>query len=531
MALPVTSGLAVDLTAKSLSSIPNGGTVSPWPDISGNGNDGIVYMTGPTMVTGATPNGSPTLRFNNNAITLTNQNIYSGQSSGEVFIVVANPTTNKQPGLYQFGGGDYTYYPWVDGVTIVDGSFTNSQYSFPAVTPASFHVYNVYHDGTNRVTSIDGTVVHSVATAFVNPASSHQHVLGIGTIGTVAWAGDIAEFVAYNRSLTTAERTSVLSYLQGQFMVVDSNVDAPAIGAGVRVPVTAIPDPKLVVPPISVSLSTPAAVILGLLTVPPIGLTVADSGYLAPAPDTVVIPPISARTTMSAALIVQAPPIQLSARASGHVADATIRLIAPADGDTVEIARPQFVVALNSVLLTATWTVQVQYADNDTFTGATTLTQNITAVDGGLWLDPPRDVPATTFWRARILDDVGAAEVDWTDPISFTVDTVLTPVLLDVVWHVDSAASRPIHLWSLDPSTASPGDTVTCYGQGFPAAGQVYFDGNPTSVTRWERKSAVIGSTTDQRHINPDGVEPEHYEADFTVPGYSGPGAIVEVTA
>jgi hypothetical protein len=525
----------MDLTAKSLSSIPNGGTVSPWPDISGNGNDALVYtgpsgtMTGPTLITGATPNGSPTVRFNNNVLLLTNPNIYNGKSSGEVFIVVANPTTNKQPGLYQFGGGDYTYYPGPDGVTLYDGSFTNTQYSFPAVTPASFHIYNVYHDGTNRVTSIDGTVVHSAAVAFVNPTSSAQHTPSIGNVGTVGWAGDIAEFVAYSRSLTTTERASVLSYLQGQFLVVDPNVNVPAIGASVRIPVTAIPDTNLVVPPISASISTPAAVLPGLLAAPPIGLSVAGGGQLVGV-DIAVVPPIGVRTTMSATIVVQVPPIQTGAQVSGYVAGATIRLSAPLEGDVVEVDKPQFVVALNSPFQTATWTVEVQYADNTDFTGATTLTANITAVDGGVWLDAPSAVPDTTFWRARVLDSDGVTELDWTDPISFTVDHSLAPGLLDVVWHVDATAARSIHLWQLDPSTASPGDTVTCYGQGFPASGHVNFNGNPTTVTRWVRKSAVIGSTTDQRQISIDDVDCEHYEVDFTVPAFGGPGAAVEVT-
>lgn len=503
---PVSSGLAIDLSAKYFTGrVGDGGTFTTWPDQSGMANDAVQSSVGyggssATMKAAQTPNGGPAILLAGPTLTFADQSVYSAATSGEVFAVLRSVGTAQ--GFYQFGGNDFTYFPYVDA-TVYDGSFTGTRYSFPAVDSGNYHVYNVSHDGTTRVTRIDGTVVHSATVAFTKPSSApsgyNQLLLGNLTPGQSNWQGYVAEFVAYNRSLTSTERSAVLAYLTQQHIAASTalaSISAPPVAAKLTVR-------GVVTSPGPASISAPA-----------LSLKLAVRGT----------PSIYGDQAVSA------PPVALRAALHAGLVSATITLSVPADGAVVEVPRPQFSVALDAHDQSAVYTIQIQYADNSSFTGATTLSGTATAIDGGIYLSPTSDVSADTYWRARLLNADDTVELDWSSPLHFTLDTELTPSTMAVTWTVGSAA-RPIHLWALNLAAAAPGDTVTAYGQGFPSSGHVLLAGTPCTVTRWDLEPAVIDSISSARQITTDQVDPEHWEVEFTVPDIEPPGGVLEVTA
>jgi hypothetical protein len=127
----------------------------------------------------------------------------------------------------------------------------------------------------------------------------------------------------------------------------------------------------------------------------------------------------------------------------------------------------------------------------------------------------------------------GTTEViGWSSPNLFTVAATVTPVSLPVSWTVSSSAARPIHLWHIDPAGPEVDETVTVYGQGFPATGFIYFNGEVlTTVQSWELIPATAENTTADRRISGSDVTCEHYEVVFTAPVYDGPGAPLSVEA
>lgn len=212
--------------------------------------------------------------------------------------------------------------------------------------------------------------------------------------------------------------------------------------------------------------------------------------------------------------------------------EGTFVLSSPEHGTQSASGTPPFVVAVvpTDVLDTSTYTVEVQYAANTAFTGASTLSAVMNAVEGGVIVHPVSPVFATTSWRARLLQD-GVQIHDWTEAKTFTVITAITASTVPVTWTVSPAAARPIHLWHLDPPGPEAGDTVTVYGQGFPASGHLSFGGQPLSVASWQRVAALAANTTDDRSIDGETVTCEHYEVSFVAPDYDGPGDVLTVEA
>lgn len=501
MASPVTTGLAIELSAKSLTGqVSDGAAFATWPDLSGNTNNAVVSGGGqqPLYRDAKTPNGGPAVAIFGAVLQFTNQAVYTGKTSGEVFLVLAYPGgSSPYPGGYQFGGNDATYMPYQDG-NIYDGSFTYSRFNFPAVSPASYHVYNVTHDGSTRTTYVDGVSKHTVNSAFLDPFASNKPLV-IGAIQTgTGWNGEIAAFIAYNRSLTSTERGQVLTYLQQQHFVVDTgaSITAPPLQA-------------------TLTLSAVQSSTVPLIAAPALTSILALSATASPyGTQNVVAPAMTSTLTMGSVALV---PV-------------TLTPTSPADGDTVEITRPQFVAAFDAHDQSATFTVEIQYADNPGFSNPITLSGDTTAIDGGVHLSATSDVYSDTYWRTRLLQN-GQVQLDWSLPLHFTYSAQLSSSDCSITYDVAANASRPIHLWHLVPPAASVGDTVTAYGMGMPTYGQVTLDGSPCTITGWQLESAVIESITASRQIDYDVVDPEHYEIVFTVPDVQPPGGQLEVSA
>lgn len=501
MALP-TSGLIIELDARAVNTALYNQGIGTWFDQSGHGFDAVYdYASGSAAAvlrSNQTPNGSAALEFTNASMWFgggSNSSQFDGSTSAEIFIYVSiNSLSVDNSGLYQFGGNDNTYYTYIDG-NVYDGSFTNTRYSFPAapnITAGTWKVYNVSHNGTTRTVRINGTVVHTATVAFTPPSQAVKNVLRIGRSQGVPWQGRIAGFIAYNRSLTSTERTQVTDYLAAAFTTASSpqvaQIPAASFTLEMRGDEVIYPaDPVLAIPPASLLLDVGG-----------------DEGVVS---DIVAIPP--ARLT-----------INMSASAS----TASLTLSAPSSGDVLRIARPTFTVALSAPDPTVVYTIEIQYDDNASFTSPVTLSSALTAADGGVSLAATTDVPATTYWRARLLL-AGSEEVTWTLPASFTVSTAVTPATLAVQWTADANAARPIHVWHFDPAGPLDGDTVTIYGQGFPATGSLTFGDTVLPTTGWQLVAATADNADDtKRVIEGSAVTPEHYEVQFTAPVSDGPG-------
>lgn len=210
----------------------------------------------------------------------------------------------------------------------------------------------------------------------------------------------------------------------------------------------------------------------------------------------------------------------------------TVTLTSPDDQDTVAVTNPTFVVGVDTSMESplATYTLILQYADNQAMTGPTQLTADFDGTDAGAFITPSTAVPATTYWRARVVQG-DTWRSAWTDVASFSVDSVTVPAQVPITWTVADSATRPIHVWHLEPPAQSPGGSVTVYGQGFPDSGRVLFDGVPVTVTSWTVSGVPASSGDANRIIDGDDVYPEHWEVIITVPAYTGPGAALTVSA
>jgi hypothetical protein len=268
---------------------------------------------------------------------------------------------------------------------------------------------------------------------------------------------------------------------------------------------------------------------MGVNTVPAIGLVLAIGGPPALAPPAVgAVPPIGvhagiAGLTSSSGEVIPPDPTPVD--------PLTVTLSSPDDQAVVAIDSPTFAVGVDTSLEDplSTYTLHLQYADNQDMTDATELTADFTAVDGGAFL-ASTSVPATTWWRAR----AGQGAVwrsAWTAAQVFTVSSTVPAAQASLSWTVDTAhTGRLIHLWHLDPPAAAPGEKITIYGEGFPDSGGRVLLGNvQCTVNSWNFVHQV-GNPDDTRHITGADITAEHYEVVITVPSYATPGGPLEVT-
>lgn len=513
MVVPVTSGLISNLVAAGQNT-----PVSTWSDSSPAHTGNAVSDGSPlaTRIDNATPTGGPAIHFTESSYLHSNIGELDSSTSAEFFAVVRDNGTYSNAGFYQLGGNDRMVYGQYFSYTY-DGSFTNGYYTIPQVSVTNWHVYNVSHDGTTRTTRIDGVVVHSAAAPFVAPSATDYSTWRVSRSG---WMGDIAEMATYKRSLTDTERTQVYDYLK-----------AAHLQAAVVAP--------LVLPPISFAVSvTPAsasAPAVAPLTLPPIAVVVTLVAGQAAESQQINLPPIGVQISMQSTETGDAlalPPIRVAITVlSPALRSISLTLSTPADQDTLATATPAFVVAVMSDDDEAVYTLEVQYAADSTFTSPVSLSDDFAAVDGGAVLTATAPVPATTYWRARLLQGAEVI-VDYTPARSFTVNTTVAASTLPITWAINASADAPAHLWHLNPAGPSIGDTVTVYGQGFGTTGTLSFGDTSLEVGSWELVAATDDNDSDDtRRIDDDVVTCEHYEITFVAPTYDGPGAALTVEA
>jgi hypothetical protein len=223
--LPVTSGLRLHLAAdQGISS--NGGSVSAWADLSGNGFDVAQAAAGqqPTLTSNAV-NSKPALSLDGNddwLQSVASVDLLAGQTSYTFFAVARPGTTQKQyADIF-----DYSHSGGVRFVIQQDGSNTNAFYN-NGVTAASqtlptagFSILaGSFVNGGTGTTRLNG------GNALAGPASTNSWAapasLRVGNWSSAGreFNGQIAELLVFNRMLTAAEVGQVESYLGTKYAI------------------------------------------------------------------------------------------------------------------------------------------------------------------------------------------------------------------------------------------------------------------------------------------------------------------------
>lgn len=495
---PVTAGLRVDLSADTLAPAGQGAAVTVWPDGSGNGNHAHLLGGGaPSVRIADTPGLGACVHFADGYLTFADAALFDAFTAAEVFAVVRSGT--DFPGFYQFGGGDSTYYPWVDG-NVYDGSFTATRFSFPAVSAGQWHTYNVAHDGVTRETRIDATSVHSATVAFAAPSATVKPTLKIGPVlSGYPWPGDIARVLVYNRALSAPERAQVHQYLVQAHFTVPSLTGSLAVGLELYGSLSGVAF-ALPVGPATLELAVQLSAQLTGLGESSLVVGPADAIGDAPAPESV---------------------------------DAQVTPISPADHAVTPATLPTFIVAVTTADDDAQ--LEVRYDSDPAFTAAT----SITAVIGAGLEQAPCPVTALValtdgtvyYWQARVTGPIGAGP--FSAVLSFAVNTPDGLAVAGGAYSVNPGLAAQPQLWLLDPdSDSEAGGTAAAAGTGFGSAPDVLLGELPCPVLGVDEVPETCLADGSDAVIDADTGEITvyHQRVSFTIADWDPDGAGDAVT-
>lgn len=200
--------------------------VTLWRDQSGQGHDArqTASSSRPIYVEDALA-GLPALRFDGANDHLNLPGFLSGNTAGEVFVVLRTATNTpvSHRGLWQLGSGTGGYYPANTGY--ISASFGRSAIVLNTGTPTqrtdALHLYNAASAPGYWISRINGAVHYSTT----------NNVVGFSTDPTLGrnrpsnfpnhFEGDIAEVMVFDRVLNPGERGSVGLYLNSRHAFVD----------------------------------------------------------------------------------------------------------------------------------------------------------------------------------------------------------------------------------------------------------------------------------------------------------------------
>ena len=216
------------------------GTNAPvgfWPDQSGSGNNGTQTSSGnqPAWVTGAL-NGHPVVRFNGTSSYLNLGYFLHGTTQAEAFVVLkvaTNPPSARQVLWRPGADGSALAYPNTSGQIVEDFGSGGQAYNIGAPTQPldQYHVYEVAGQNGSWMAWINGLLQASNNSNSYGEWDTGNPVnepIGLGWDqynAQYCFAGDVAEVLVFNRTLTTGERTTVNTYLNGKYEL------APAVPA------------------------------------------------------------------------------------------------------------------------------------------------------------------------------------------------------------------------------------------------------------------------------------------------------------
>jgi hypothetical protein len=217
------------------------GQINLWADQSGNGNNAnqTTANSQPVCVSAAL-NGCPVVHFDGAHSFMYLPNFMSAATGGVAFVVLrAVPDYPRViQSLWEFGGDTWhgKAYPDTDGSVRDDfGSSATQSEGVPTASLTDYHIYEVssftndWEVWFNRVLSTyNGNNTPSFAAGpFLGMSPYERYICGWFQ-DYAYFAGDIAEILVFDRNLTTAERMTVSSYLNGKYSLVPPVPDAPS---------------------------------------------------------------------------------------------------------------------------------------------------------------------------------------------------------------------------------------------------------------------------------------------------------------
>lgn len=212
-------GLELWLKADAITGLNDADPVTTWPDSSGKGRDATQSVGGnkPAYKVNIV-NGKPVVRFNGSSNFMNLPDFLTGFSAGEIFLVIKlnnDPPTVGSGGLWEFGSAaQASHYPFTDGV-IYDafGTDTRKTTVNPTPTLAAWRLYNVSSASGAWTSRLDTTQLFTTATNTVAWTTAPK----FGTSSTFFTDGDIAEILIYSSILSSADRSSLSSFLSSKY--------------------------------------------------------------------------------------------------------------------------------------------------------------------------------------------------------------------------------------------------------------------------------------------------------------------------
>ncbi len=227
VSLPLESLLVWLKADTGLTQIGTNTPVNIWQDQSGNGNNATQLSQShqPTWLAGAL-NGMPVIQFNgyysptNSYLAL--PNFLGNAAQAEAIVVLQAPVDPPvwNHGLWHFGtsGAGILGYPTTSG-TIQDdfGTSPSLDLGVPAFPLTQPHIYDVYSKTNDWSAWINGIIQYHTANQVVSFTTAPTLGASGDYNGNINFAGNIAELLIFNRTLTAGERAIVNGYLNAKY--------------------------------------------------------------------------------------------------------------------------------------------------------------------------------------------------------------------------------------------------------------------------------------------------------------------------
>lgn len=199
------------------------GNISGWFDQSPRGNHAtqLTSTNRPLVVDGAF-GGRTVVRFDGAGDSLTLPSSFlTGVSQAEAFVVLKNdldtPTANRA--IWSLGGtgsGEPKYPAQNGGIVDNFGSVADRYLGDPSIPLDQYHVFNVVSRSNEWTARINGLVQFNTTNNTV-AFWGGTLAIGVGMNTSYRFAGDMAELVIFNQTLTEDQRVAVSRYLGGKY--------------------------------------------------------------------------------------------------------------------------------------------------------------------------------------------------------------------------------------------------------------------------------------------------------------------------
>lgn len=210
----ITDGLQMAFDATDLD-LSDTDSVTTWPDGSGNGRD-LTGVNGPTYRADVL-NGNPVVRFDGTDDHFTRDELFDFAQPNMLFVVCRfSDLTGDRRVMDNLNSGDRNLFLADSGnLSIWSGSYVED----PAIIDTDWHIFRCVWDGASSAIYVDG----SERVTGDAGLQGFENGIIVGALNITAemsqfFEGDIAEFLFYDRELTSQEITDTESYLTSKWL-------------------------------------------------------------------------------------------------------------------------------------------------------------------------------------------------------------------------------------------------------------------------------------------------------------------------